>query len=120
MNFFTKSGTQIATDIIRIVVGARGAYAEFEKDHMVAANLHMPFDQRWRIKHQYSYYLEYRTNQDNVMIYYQRRRVTYADYKIKKFYIAADDLYVDGHQINIDDFPQTVSNHPLNSEGGTS
>lgn len=93
MPLCTPSGEVIATDFIRIVNGERGSYYEFEKEHIVDENLHMPDDAKWRIKNKNCYYLEYRTNTDNVKIYYQRKLVNYADYKIGKIYIAEGDLH---------------------------
>lgn len=82
----------IASGYVRIVNGGRGSYVEFEKRHMVEDALFMPPLQKWRIGHSSAYFLEYRTKVDNVKIYYQRRLVSYADYRLKMFYIALDDL----------------------------
>ena len=95
--FNTASGEQIATGFTRLVVGGRGAYLEFTKEQLVAANLHMPENQEWRIsscKQGRAYYLEYRSNTDNVKIYYQRKTVNYADYRIGLFYIDPNELNV--------------------------
>jgi len=81
---------------VRLVIGKRGPYIEFNKEHLIPASLYMPDECKWRIastRKGYAYYLEYRTRKDYVKIYYQRRLVTYADYKIGKFYISPDDLY---------------------------
>lgn len=93
MPLCTPSGEVIATDCTRVVNGERGEYWEFEKDQLIAENLHMPQNAKWRIKHKKCYYLEYRTNADNVKIYYQRKRVNYADYIPGRFYIAYNDLH---------------------------
>jgi len=92
--FKTRSGLPICTGFTRLVIGGRGAYLEFEKCHFHSENLYMPDNQKWRIKHSKCYYLEYRTKTDYVKIYYQKKTVNYADYKVKKFYISPDDLYV--------------------------
>ena len=95
MTFTTQSGLPIATGFSRLVIGDRGPYLEFDKEHLVASNLFMPDGQRWRIQScaaGRAYYLEYRTVRDYVKIYYQRRTVTYADYRVHKFYISPDDL----------------------------
>jgi len=91
----TTSMVPIATDFIRVVRGDRGAYVEFYPEQIIAENLHMPEDAKWRIKSKNAYYVEYRTNADNVKIYYQRKLVDYADYKLKLIYIALGDLYTD-------------------------
>jgi hypothetical protein len=92
--FTTKSGLPICDGFTRLVIGSRGAYLEFEKSHFLPENLYMPHDQKWRIKHEKCYYLEYRTKRDFVKIYYQRRCVSYADYLPGKFYISPNDLFV--------------------------
>jgi hypothetical protein len=92
--FKTKSGIPICDGFTRLVIGGRGAYLEFEKEHFIRENLYMPDDQRWRIKHRKCYYLEYRTIKDFVKIYYQKRKVNYADYLPGKFYISPDDLII--------------------------
>ena len=92
MIFTTESGEIIAYGCIRQVDGARGSYFEFSKEHLNGDALFMPQNTRWRLKHPKVFYLEYRTKADNVKIYYQRKRVSYADYKIGMFYIAVPDL----------------------------
>ena len=93
MALCTKGGEPIAYGFNRMVFGERGNYWEFEKEHLIAENLHMPSSARWRIKSGNCYYLEYRTNADKVKIYYQRKIVSYADYKVGKFYIAEAALH---------------------------
>lgn len=92
--FKTKDGLPIASGFSRLVIGDRGAYVEFELEDLITENLYMPDSQKWRIGHQYAYYLEYRSKRNYVKVYYQRRTVNYADYKVKKFYISPDELYV--------------------------
>ncbi len=91
--FYTNTGLIVAIGYNRVVHGERGSYIEFEPEHMVAANLHIPKNQIWRQHHQHAYYLEYRTNDSaHVKVYYQKRTVTYADYIIGKCYISPNDL----------------------------
>jgi hypothetical protein len=92
--FLTKDGLPIAEGFSRLVIGGRGAYLEFDLEHLITSNFYMPKNQQWRIGHQYAYYLEYRSKKNFVKLYYQRRTVNYADYKVKKFYISPDDLYI--------------------------
>ena len=98
MEFKTSSGLIIATGFVRLVIGERGPYIEFAKEHLIPANLYMPDNQKWRInsaRKGYAYYLEYRTRDASyVKIYYQRKLVNYADYRQGMFYISPNDLTV--------------------------
>lgn len=86
---------QVATSYTRIVHGGRGSYVEIHPDHILLRNLHVPANQAWRYHHTYAYYVEYRTTDTaNIMIYYQKRTVDYADYRLHMCYISPDDLYV--------------------------
>ncbi len=61
---------------------------------MILENISIPQNAKWRLSKSYKnkvYYVEYRTT-DNIKIYYQKRLVKYADYKLKYFYIALEDL----------------------------
>ena len=97
INLFSKTGVKIVTGYTRIVIGDRGPYIEFNKEHLIAEHIYMPSETKWRIKSKTAFYLEYRTYQDYIMIYYQKRLVDYADYKIKKFYISPFDLYLNNN-----------------------
>jgi hypothetical protein len=93
MKIYTiKSRQLIATGYERLVVGKRGKYYEFTFDQLVKENLFIPTCQAWRIHSPDAYYIEYRTTQDNVMVYHQKMCVTYADYKIGFCYIAPADI----------------------------
>lgn len=55
--------------------------------------LHVPPDQKWRLKSDVAYYIELRSRDDaNIKVYGQRRMVGYADYKAGMFYIAPGDV----------------------------
>jgi len=101
--FSTKSFLPIAIGYTRIVIGGRGPYIEFVKDHLIAENLHMPEDQKYRATDPWKqkvFYLEYRTNDvSNVKIYYQLKLVNYADYKLSMFYISPFDLIAFGRPV---------------------
>jgi len=96
----TKSGTLIATGYNRVVHGGRGDYVELETQHIVAENMYMPEDQKWRLSPKYMnevFYDEYRSRDDSyVKIYFQRKYVGYADYNPGMYYIAPSDLEFDG------------------------
>lgn len=92
IEFFTKSGTHIATGYERVVIGDRGPYIEFN-DEMMTDNLFVPWEQEYRIGHGVCYYEEWRSNDDSyVKVYYQKRLVKYADYKLEMWYILPFDL----------------------------
>ena len=92
--FKAAQGDIIATGYQRVVIGAKGAYIEFNKDDFVCKLITKP-GQEYRGKGKYKYvkylYLVPADNQ-NIKIYHQQRTVDYADYKVGMFYIAPGDL----------------------------
>jgi len=94
MNLFTKTGFPVAKGYIRVVIGKRGPYIEFSDEQILKENLYIPMDQKWRFlpKYDYCFYYEWRTKEDNVKVYQQKRIVDYADYKIGLWYISPFDL----------------------------
>ena len=99
IDFETKSGLLVANDYIRIVLGDRGPYIEFDESHIVRENIYIPKEEQWRTTSNTAYYNEWRTTSDNVKIYEQKRVVDYADYKIGLWYISPFDLYIKGEVI---------------------
>lgn len=89
---FTKSGLWISAGYQRIVIGERGPYMEFNDDQIEHKHIYVPGDQQWRLDHQLSFYNEYRTTQDNVKVYHQKKAVDYADYVVGMWYISPFDL----------------------------
>jgi hypothetical protein len=92
----------IAKGYNRIVIGGRGPYVEFNNIQISGNILVIPEDQKWRLEKSWSskiFYIEYRTFTNNIKVYFQKRIVDYADYKIGKFYISVFDLNVDGKAI---------------------
>lgn len=90
----TKQGVLVAFDFNRIVYGDRGAYVEFLDEQIYHDAVQIPKEALWRLYGERGlsvYYLEYRTV-DNVMVYYQKRRVDYADYTPSRWYISPRDL----------------------------
>jgi hypothetical protein len=95
--FSTKSGLRIAEGYVRVVVGDRGPYIEFD-DFMMKfpRNIMIPQDQMYRIRNALCYYIEYRTTDESyVKIYKQKKLVKYADYQIGFWYISPFDLISD-------------------------
>lgn len=99
--YTNKSRMKIATDSVRVVEGDRGAYIEFTKEQLIPENLYMPPSTKWRVKNKNVFYLEYRTKKDYVKIYYQRKRVNYADYVPGMFYISIHDIHWDGKPFTV-------------------
>ena len=89
---FTLCGTPIANSYVRIEHGRRGKYVEFKPSQIIWSNLYIPDYALERIGKPY-YYLEYRTKDKcNVMVYHQKRKVDYANYKIGLLYISPKGL----------------------------
>jgi len=106
---YTKCGTPIAINYTRIEHGSRGDYMEFKPDHIIWKNL------KKTIKKHY-YFTEYRSQDKcNVMVYYQKRRVDYANYKIGMLYISPQDLTTKPDKINLMRF---IKNIKIKIKGG--
>lgn len=90
--FTLPNQQQISTGYTRVVIGERGPYVEFTDTQLLVENFHIPVAELWRPISSLVYYVEYRTNLDKVKIYHQRRKVSYADYVIGKYYISPFDL----------------------------
>jgi len=85
----TLNKTIIASGFTRIIFGGRGAYIEFDNTHIIKSILYIPEKEKWRINSKIAYYIEYRINDlTNAKVYFQKRIVDYADYKIGYFYIS--------------------------------
>lgn len=96
--FFTHSGLHVATGYVRIVIGDRGPYIEFSDSQINKENIHIPAKEMYRLTADYVYYDEYRSNQDSVKLYYQKRTVDYADYKIGLWYVSPFALKTKEHE----------------------
>lgn len=95
VEFMTPSGLNIAHNYVRVVIGDRGPYIEFT-DEMMGSGIHIPHEQKWRIKNPLCFYIEYRTMDDCcVKIYKQKKVVKYADYQVGLWYISPFDLTSD-------------------------
>jgi hypothetical protein len=100
-NFYSESGLLLAKGYHKVVIGKRGAYVEFEGSSIVTSNLHIPGEERWRVRSETAYYIEYRSNcKSNVMVYWQKRYVQYADYELGKWYMSPSDLYLKGGSLD--------------------
>lgn len=86
----TRSGVRVATGFNRIILGERGAYVEFLTSQVLQETFTVPNSQSWRLRGLSgfrAFYDEYRTA-DDVKVYHQKRRVSYADYVIGRWYIS--------------------------------
>lgn len=91
----TKAGFIIANNYVRIVHGERGDYVEIHPDDIVKEMIKMPKEEIWRIDNAKAYYVEYRTTDIcNLKIYFQKKLVSYADYKIGMYYVAYQDVVI--------------------------
>ncbi len=90
---YTLNGTKICSKYDRIVIGDYGAFIEIDKDDFNKNVLIVKKGQEYRINDsRYSERVKYYwyTVDDNsdIKVYYQKRTVTYADYKPNKYYIS--------------------------------
>lgn len=93
-SLYSSTGLPLATGYTRVVFGERGPYVEFNEEQIFKFQFHIPEETKYRFKDKRSYYIEYRSNDSaNVMLYYQLRKVAYADYKLGMYYISPKDLY---------------------------
>lgn len=94
---YTLTGTLIANGYNRIVIGDYGAFIEFDKEQTIKENIKVKEGQEYRIndsnynKNVKYYWLTAKDN-SNIKIYYQKRTVSYADYKPGMFYISPYEI----------------------------
>ena len=112
ITFKTFAGLEIAKGYIRVVIGERGPYVEFDRYQIVQSALGIPSGEEWRKVHNAAYYVEYRsTCTANIMVYYQRRLVDYADYRLGYLYIDPYDLICDQYKPIINRKQWRLFNH---------
>lgn len=96
IKFYTKCGTLLATGYDRIVIGGRGPYIEFNTAQLDHTILYVPKFAQHKLDMSLTYYHEYRTRDTcNIKVYHQKMEVSYADYKIGKWYIDPQLLKTD-------------------------
>ena len=96
MALFTESHIIVSDGYKRIVFGDRGPYVEITPDQIIMDKLYIPHDKEWKLNEKYEdkvFYIELRTHSNNAKVYFQKKEVDYADYKIYHFYISPFDLY---------------------------
>jgi hypothetical protein len=93
IRFYSKRDLPLAIGYSRIVIGKRGPYIEFEPDQIIHENIYVPPYAQHKLESNLTYYHEYRSKDEcNVKLYFQIMRVTYADYKVGKWYIDPNSL----------------------------
>jgi len=97
-----KCDYKLAKGYLRVVIGERGPYIEFDDRHILKYNIYFPQDQKHKYFHEYLSKCPHQ-----VFIYYQRETVAYADYKINCWYISPEIIKTD--TICFDKLKQTVS-----------
>lgn len=96
LNLYTRTGQLITQGYERVVIGKRGPYVEFKEPQIILSAFHIPEEERYRLTNGVSFYVEYRSNDDSyVKLYFQKRKVAYADYRIGMYYISPFDLFMD-------------------------
>ena len=96
---YTLSNTLISNGYNRIVIGDYGAFIEFDKSQIIRENIKIKEGQEYRINDPiYSenvkyYWLTAKDNSD-IKVYYQKKTVTYADYKPEVFYVSPYEIKI--------------------------
>jgi len=113
MTFKTKSGILFANDYIRVVIGGQGTYIEFEQKQIVV-ELETEPGQEYRGVGKYTnckYFWLRPLGDSSMKVYLQRGLVSYADYKVGKYYVSPDQLDWDGSSLYAEqsNFPNPTS-----------
>lgn len=91
----TAEGVVIARCATRVVHGGRGDYVEIADNDMIKSTIYVPEQQRYRLSPPWDskvYYHWYETWHGGYKVYFQRKTVSYADYKIGHWYISPSCL----------------------------
>ena len=92
---YSKRGALLAHGYNRVVIGGRGPYVEFNDSQILISTFEIPEEEKYRLTNGVSFYVEYRSkDNDYVKLYFQKRKVAYADYRIGLYYISPFDLYM--------------------------
>ena len=96
---YTRWGTPFCNGFTRIVVGDYGAFIEISEKEMILPRykLEIPHDQQYRFADKYKNNVKYlwytMPDYSDIKIYYQQRRVAYADYKPGMYYVSVHEVY---------------------------
>ena len=95
---YTSNRTKICNGYDRIVVGDYGAFIEFSEEH-IASSFVIKRGQEYRVnderyKNNVKYIWLTINDDSNIKIYFQKKKVSYADYKPKKYYISVHEAFI--------------------------
>lgn len=96
---YTLNGTQICNGYDRIVTGDYGAFIEFSQEH-IASKFIIKKGQEYRVnddryKNNVKYIWLTIDDKSDIKIYFQKKKVSYADYKPKKYYVSVHEVKYD-------------------------
>lgn len=97
INLYSSGGLLIASGYERIVIGDYGAYIEVSPEQIIKDSLRIQSGQEYRInderfKDRVKYVWLTAKDDSGIKIYFQRRRVAYADYLPGMYYISPDEI----------------------------
>jgi len=93
-SLITKKKLLLAEDWVRVVHGGRGDYIELDREQILS-NLENKFTKKSDqelLNGEHFYEWLYPSGDPDLKIYRQLKTVTYADYKIGKYYISVDEF----------------------------
>lgn len=98
---YTNNGTLICNGYDRIVIGDYGAFIEFTKSQANSSEYIVKPGEEYRIDdNNYSKNVKYHwytiNDGSDIKIYWQRKKVTYADYKVNRYYISPHEVKTSG------------------------
>lgn len=100
---YTIKGTLISNGYDRVVIGDYGAYIEFNNTQGIKASIKIKKGEEYRLTEKYrdnvKYFWYTAKDESNIKIYYQRKEVSYADYKVGKLYVAPSEVLTTKHEV---------------------
>lgn len=95
---YSKKGIQVCKRYNRIVIGDYGAFVEIENISAVKHNYVLEFGEQWRVwderyKNDIDFVWLTTYLYDDMKIFYQKRLVSYGDFKIGCYYIPVWEVY---------------------------
>jgi len=98
VDLVTTEGTVIARGYERIVIGDYGAFVEFAPQYAVRENMKVKESEIYRIKDEkYSKNVKYiwltAKDKSDCKIYFQKKTVDYADYRIGMLYVSPYEVF---------------------------
>lgn len=93
----TLNGTMISNRFERVVIGDYGAFIEFKEEDLCKEKIVVKAGQEYRVTNpRYADKVKYIwltvSDDSDVKLYYQKRCVTYADYKRGMFYVSPHQI----------------------------